>query len=175
MHAVAVANVIRRRALPGVDFRDPGAVVAGLNAMFPMEEHGGMMFTLWYLVYDVASRTMRFCSAGHHPAYLIAAESPEPAPVWLRSPAVGMLPRRDWPAGEIAIKPNSRLYVFSDGAFEIERPDGTQGRIDDLRRIIGAATGAGGTEAQRIYQAVRAAAGPGSLADDFSMLVLHFL
>jgi hypothetical protein len=40
LHAVNVANVLRRRAMPGVDFRDPGQVAAGLNTMFPMEDHG---------------------------------------------------------------------------------------------------------------------------------------
>jgi serine phosphatase RsbU (regulator of sigma subunit) len=175
MHGVAVANVLRRKALPGVDFHDPGAVVAGLNTMFPMEEHGSLIFTLWYFVYDVTSRIMRFCSAGHHPAYLVAPGEPDPAPVWLRSPLVGMLPPRAWPSEQIAIRPNSRLYLFSDGAFEIEQPDGTQWQIDHLRRIIGAGPESGASEAQRVFQAVRSSARPGPLADDFSILVLHFL
>jgi serine phosphatase RsbU (regulator of sigma subunit) len=143
--------------------------------MFPMEEHGSLIFTLWYFVYDVTTRVMRFCSAGHHPAYLVAPDEPDPAPVWLRSPSVGMLPPRAWPSGQIAIRPNSRLYLFSDGAFEIEQPDGTQWQIDHLRRIIGAGPKSGVSEVQRVFQAVRSAARPGPLADDFSILVLHFL
>ncbi len=53
MHAVNVANTLRRRGMPGVDFRDPGQVAAGLNTMFPMEQHGGLILTLWYFVYDL--------------------------------------------------------------------------------------------------------------------------
>ncbi|HVY17268.1 MAG TPA: SpoIIE family protein phosphatase [Rhodopila sp.] len=173
LHAVNVANTLRRRALPGVELRDPGQVAAGLNAMFPMEHHGGMILTLWYFVYDLATRTLRFCCAGHHPALLTAPSAPSPAPVWLKAPSIGMLPPRPWPAQEIAVDPGSRLYVFSDGAFEIEQPDGSTWRIEDLQAIIASAS-TGSTESRRIYQAVRAAAKPGPLADDFSVVVLHF-
>ncbi len=172
MHAVNVANVLRRRALPGVDYRDPGQVAAGLNAMFPMEDHGSLIFSLWYFVYDVTSRTLRFCAAGHHPSYLVTPAGADPEPVWLRSPSIGMLPPRSWPSGEVTVPPGSRLYIFSDGVFEIEQPDGAQWQLDDLRSII--AAGSGESETQRVYQAVRAAAQPGPLADDFSLLLLHF-
>ena len=56
LFSVTVANVLRQRMLPGVDFRDPGAVIRGLNRMFPMERHNNLFFTMWYGVYDVADR-----------------------------------------------------------------------------------------------------------------------
>ena len=132
------------------------------------------MFTLWYFVYDTAERILRYSAAGHHPSFLLASEESEPVPLWLRAPSIGMLPPRAWPAGEARISPGSRLYVFSDGAFEIFDAEGEQWQIENLRQIIksGAASDVG--EAQRLYQSVRAAARPGPLDDDFSMLVLHF-
>jgi serine phosphatase RsbU (regulator of sigma subunit) len=174
MHAANVANALRRRALPGVDFRDPAQVAAGLNAVFPMEEHNGLMLTLWYFSYHLPTRRLRFCSAGHHPSFLVSADAPEPAPLWLRSPAIGMLPRGKWTVGEAEISAGSRLYVFSDGAFEIVPANGPQWAIEDLRRIVRGPGGTGLPEAQRLYQAVRAAARPGPLDDDFSVLVVSF-
>jgi serine phosphatase RsbU (regulator of sigma subunit) len=174
MHAANVANVLRRRALPGVDFRDPGQVAQGLNAMFPMEEHGGLMFTLWCFVYHLDERTLDFCAAGHHPSFLSASDASEPQPLWLRAPTVGMLPARSWPTERIRIPPGSRLYIFSDGAFEIVDAGGAQWRIENLRQLIAQAPPAGLGEAQRLYQSVRAAARAGPLGDDFSALVLHF-
>ena len=35
MLSISVMNVLRSKTLPGVDFRDPGTVLAGLNAAFP--------------------------------------------------------------------------------------------------------------------------------------------
>ncbi len=174
MHAVNVANVLRRRALPGVDFRQPDAVAAGLNAMFPMEQHGGMLVTLWYFVYDLSTRMLRYSAAGHHPSYLVGPDDPEPAPLWVRAPSIGMMPDRAWSSAETRVAPGSRLYVFSDGAFEVVDAAGEQWRIENLRQIIASGAAVGVGEAQRLYQAVRAASRPGPLDDDFSVLVLHF-
>jgi hypothetical protein len=174
MHAANVANALRRRTLPGVDFRDPGQVASGVNAVFPMEEHNGLMLTLWYFTYDMPTRQLRFCAAGHHAAFLVSPDAPEPMALWLRGPAIGMLPHGKWAVGRAEIPPGSRMYVFSDGAFEIVAADGRQWGIEDLREIVSAGRTHGMAEPQRLYQAVRTAARPGPLDDDFSMLVVGF-
>jgi len=172
--AANVANVLRRHALVGVDFRDPAQVAAGLNAMFPMEEHGGLLLTLWCFTYDVESRTLRFCSAGHHPALLVAPAIPEPAPIWRRGPSIGMLPAPHWEVGAVLIEPGSRLYIFSDGAFEILDQSGRQRDLEHLRQIIRDGARTGEWKARWLYDSVRATARPGPLEDDFSVLVLNF-
>jgi serine phosphatase RsbU (regulator of sigma subunit) len=174
MHAANVANVLRRHALPGVDFRDPAQVAAGLNAMFPMEEHNGLLFTLWYFAYEPPTRQMRFCAAGHHPSFLVSPAQGDAVPLWLRGPTIGMLPKGNWGVGRTDVPPGSRLYVFSDGAFEIVESSGRQWVIEDLRLIMKGAEQPGVSEPQRLYQAVRAATGPGPLEDDFSVLVVRF-
>jgi hypothetical protein len=72
MHAVSVTNVLQRDAVPGLDMRDPAKVATHVNAMFQMSTHGGLYLTLWYGVYDLETRTLAYCSAGHHPSYLVA-------------------------------------------------------------------------------------------------------
>jgi hypothetical protein len=37
LHAVSILNVLRRKALPGADPRNPAAIVAALNEMFPAD------------------------------------------------------------------------------------------------------------------------------------------
>ncbi len=174
LHAANVANVLRRRGLPGVDFHDPAQVAAGTNAMFPMEDHNGLMLTLWYFTYHLPTRLLRFCACGHHPSYLIAPGATEPVPLWLRSPAIGMLPTANWAVGRAELPPGSRIYVFSDGAFELVAANGQRWVIEDLRQIMREPEQPGLSEAQRLYQAVRAAARPGPLDDDFSVLVVRF-
>ncbi|MDE2583551.1 MAG: SpoIIE family protein phosphatase [Rhodospirillales bacterium] len=175
MHAVNVANTLRRRALPGVDFHDPAQVAAGLNAVFPMEEHNGLMLTVWYFVYDIPTRCLRFCAAGHHPSFLRAPGAGSAEALWCRGPAIGMLPRGTWAVGTATVAPGSRLHVFSDGAFEIVPANGGNWGIEDLRRILQAAEQPGLSAAQLVYQAVRAAARPGPLDDDFSVLTITFV
>jgi serine phosphatase RsbU (regulator of sigma subunit) len=174
MHAANVANVLRRRALPGVDFEDPAQVAAGVNAMFPMEEHNDLMLTLWYFSYHLPSRQLRFCAAGHHPSLLLTPAAPDPAPLWQRSPAIGMLPFGKWTCGACELPPGSKLFVFSDGAFEIVTGDGHQWGMEDLRQVILQPAIPGLSEPQRLFQAVRAASRPGPLDDDFSVMFITF-
>ncbi len=174
MHAANVANTLRRRALPGVDFRDPAQVAAGLNQVFPMEEHNGLMFTLWYFTYHLPSRQLRYCAAGHHPAFLTTPADPEPAALWLRSPAIGMLPFGKWQMGGAELPPGAQLFIFSDGTFEIFAPDGRQWQLEDLRQLMRQCAMPGVRLTQAIYTAVRAAARPGPLDDDFSAVLVTF-
>jgi pSer/pThr/pTyr-binding forkhead associated (FHA) protein len=174
MHAANAANSLRRCTLPNTDFRDPAQVAAALNTALPMEEHNGLMLTLWYFCYDLPSRMLKFCAAGHHAAYLASPEDPDPAPLWLRSPAIGMLPSARWAVGAMEMPAQARLYVFSDGCFEIALADGSYWTQEGLRRVIKQPPEPGVPESQRIFQVVRAAARPGPLDDDFSMLVMTF-
>ena len=69
--SVTAIIVIRSGSLPNTDFRDPGAVLSALNNAFPMEKQNDMYFTIWYGVYHVPSRTLRYASGGHPPALLL--------------------------------------------------------------------------------------------------------
>lgn len=174
MHAANVANAVRRRTLPGVDFRDPAQVAAGLNAVFPMEEHNALMLTLWYFVYDLPSRQLRYCSAGHHASYLTVPGGEEPVALSTRGPAIGMLPTGRWAIATATIPPGGRLYLFSDGVFEIIDANGRERGIEDLRRLIAGPALSGPMEPRRIWDVVRAAVHPALLDDDFSVLVFTF-
>jgi serine phosphatase RsbU (regulator of sigma subunit) len=97
-----------------------------------------------------------------------------PVPCWLRSPAIGMLPKANWSVGTTEIPQGGRLYVFSDGASRSSRQTASKWVIEDLRQVLKGPEIPGLSEAQRLYQAVRAAARPGPLEDDFSALVVSF-
>ncbi len=124
--SVSAINVLRSQTLP-VDFRDPAAVMAAMNNAFQMERQNNMFFSLWYGVFDRRNRELRFATAGHPPAVLFP---PLPAgvlaPIRLSAPGmvVGCFPDQPYAAPSVEIPPGSRLYLFSDGAYEILQPDG---------------------------------------------------
>ena len=76
--SIAVYNVLRRQSLPDVHFHEPAEVLAGLNRAFPMEENQLKFFTMWYGVFEPASRTLRYSSAGHPPALMFNGRSGSP-------------------------------------------------------------------------------------------------
>lgn len=171
LHAVSVVNVLRQRLLPEVDFHDPGAVIRSLNRMFPIERHNALFFTIWYGVYDAKQRNLSFATGGHHPAYLLAPGQ-QPVPLATRNPSIGIVPDREMTTGRAAVPPDSALHLFSDGVFEIVDRDGRQWELAQVISLLPDASTRGGP--QRLYAAVRAAAQPGPLDDDFSALLLRF-
>lgn len=170
LHSVTVANVLRQRLLPAVDFRDPAAVMSSLNRMFQMEQHNWLFFTIWYGVYDRATRKLAYSSAGHHPAIL--ARPGQRVAVGIRNPAIGVTPEHAYQAASLTVPAGSSLYVFSDGVFEVIDSHGKQWEMDDFVGLLRDEPGS--SEARRLYDEIRRIARPGPLDDDFSVMVLNF-
>jgi serine phosphatase RsbU (regulator of sigma subunit) len=174
MHAVSVTNVLQRNAVPGVDMRDPARVASYVNSMFQMGTHGGLYLTLWYGVYDLETRTLRYCSAGHHPSYLVPEARDRATALKTDNIIIGATSAFEFGAASVEVPPGSRLYVFSDGIFEIEAKDGRQWGIDEVLPLIVAAPVAGTSEPERLLQAIRAHARRPDFEDDFTVLVATF-
>ena len=175
MHAVSVTNVLRRDALPGVDMHDPAKIVAYVNSLFQMTTHGGLLLTLWYGVYDMQTRTLRYCSAGHHPSYLVPEARDQSIPLTTRNIVIGATTSFEFESASVQVPPGSRLYVFSDGVFEIEAKDGQQWGLDHVRPLIMEPPIAGITEPERLLRAIRGHARKSEFDDDFTVVVATFL
>ena len=82
--SVTAMNVIRSGSLPKTEFRDPGAVLSGLNNAFLMEKQNNMYFTIWYGVFNKTTRQVIYACGGHPPALHCSAGSrcgyPQPTP-----------------------------------------------------------------------------------------------
>lgn len=174
MHGVAVMNLLRQRALPDTDFADPGAVLERLNELFQMDRHADMYFTIWYGVYNIETRELTFASAGHHPAYLVAANREETLPMGTRNPIIGALPGRRYATQSIEVPRGALVYLFSDGVFEIVSSDGVAWRLADFLAVILRPVNDSQSEAIRLYQTMRAATRDDGFDDDFSLVVLTF-
>lgn len=135
--SVTVGNTLQRRALPDADFHQPDSVLASLNAAFPMEENHNKFFTMWYGVYDTQTRELVYSSAGHHPAVLF--ESGEQTPIMLGEPAlmIGAMSNAEYVTQRHEMKPDSLMYLFSDGAFEVVTQDtGKMLHLDGLVQLL---------------------------------------
>jgi serine phosphatase RsbU (regulator of sigma subunit) len=174
MLSVSILNVLRQLALPGTDFGRPGEVLSRLNAMFQMEHHNGMFFTIWYGVYNRLDRMMVYSSGGHHPAYLVPADRKQLGPLATRGPLIGATDDARFPEAHVRIPAGSSLHIFSDGVFEIADRQGRQLGLNDFLPLLSQPAVEGRSEPQRLYQTVRNTARPGPLDDDFSYLVIKF-
>ncbi len=177
--SVTILNVVRSMSLPGVDFRDPAGVLSGLNQRFPMEEHQDRCFTAWYGVFQKSSRTLAWSGGGHPPALLFSAPSAGSGhrpPIELPSsgPLVGMWPAWDGVTRTHPIAPGEMLCVVSDGAFEIESPDGQQGTWDEFVASAARLHAAGRPLLDDLLALARQRRGGPAFEDDFTLLTARF-
>ena len=175
--SVSALNAIRSEALPQTDFQDPGAVLAALNKAFPMERQNDMFFTAWYGVFHRPSRRLRWAGGGHPPALLLPGGTAAPAMLDSGGPLIGAVEGLDFASDEITVPPGARLFVYSDGAFEIIRTDGTMWPFAEFVSMLA------GTEQDpaenppsgrmdALLEHIRYLSGREDFHDDFSMVGL---
>jgi phosphoserine phosphatase RsbU/P len=175
--AVSAANVLAAQSLPSTEFRDPGAVLRGLNETFKMEKQDNKFFTIWYGVYHRPRRELAYCNAGHPPALLFTGPSPERAQVHqlkAQGPVIGILPECDFETAAVKLDGHARLLVYSDGVFEVENTDGVMWKFDDFVDFVCGLPRDDGTAMDRLLAHVRRLHASEVLADDFSMLEIRF-
>ncbi|MEO7760792.1 MAG: SpoIIE family protein phosphatase [Casimicrobiaceae bacterium] len=174
MHSVAVINVLRHQALPNCDFGRPEQVLRELNSMFEMESHGEMYFTIWYGVYEIASRQLTYASAGHHPAFLVPPSRESAIPLRTPNIPVGTMPGFEFSSASVEIPAGAMFYLFSDGVFELVKPDGTEAALSDFIPLLVHPHAAGQSETKRLHNAAIELGGRDSFDDDFSILIAEF-
>lgn len=173
--SVSAMNTITNRTLPDVDFKDPGAVIGGLNAAYPMERQNNMYFTMWYGIWHKPSGKLTYASAGHPPSVLVGQDGRVEE---LRTPAmpVGTLNGLTYQAAETEIKPGDKVYVFSDGTYEVKRPDGSMMELEEFVELLGGDQGkdAGKGKLDAIIDEVRRQQESDKFVDDFSIVEFVF-
>lgn len=173
LHSVSVLNVLRSENLQNTDFRQPHEVLAGLNDIFPMEEHKDMYFTIWYGVYNRVSRILAYADGGHPPALLIEGGQGHGSKVReLKTPnmIIGGLAGLDFKSAEVSITGPARLYVFSDGVFEITNSDGPNWGFDELAAYLKESDDGHNSVIDALWTHIQRIVGSEPLEDDFSVL-----
>jgi len=138
--SVSAINTIRQRTLPNIDFNTPSQVLAGLNRLFPMEEQGGKYFTMFYGVYNTETRELIHASGGHPPAIAIA---PDGSATNLSSTGfmIGGFSLSTYRDVRTTLAPGTRLFVFSDGCYEITNPEDVMMSLSQFSQILAASNG----------------------------------
>jgi|GEM_PF-103330 len=172
--SVSVFNVLRTQSLQGTDFGDPAAVLKQLNQVFPMERQNNLLFTIWYGVFDRGSRRLAYASGGHPPAVLIGASPNAGQQLSTGGRVLGCDPATEFRSEACAVTPGSRLYVFSDGAYEIAMPNGHTAQLADLLQQLEQPVSPGGSKLDDVVKWAQTIGGQTSLEDDMSILEVDF-
>lgn len=178
--SVSAMNALRSQALPSTDFRDPSQVLFALNNAFQMDQQNGLYFTIWYGVLHKPTRTVRYSGGGHPPAILIDGPSPAETKLTMlesSGPMIGAITDMEYGQSEVPLGPFAKVYLFSDGAYEIEKADGNLWPFGDFIAFMGQGPfdDPAAPKMDALIAHDRAIMGRDDFADDLSMVELTFL
>ena len=172
--SVSALNVLRSQTLPHTDFRNPGQVLTALNDTFQMEKQNSLYFTIWYGVFNRTTRELKYATAGHPPALLVQ-KGGEVAELVTPSMFIGGMEDMKYSGEAIGVDFPAKLYVFSDGVYEVEQQDGSMWSLKGLKDFITGHNGEDPSEIEELYRFLQNMRGEEYLEDDFSMLKIEFL
>ena len=122
-----------------MNYYRPSEVLRGLNETFQMNQRNDKYFTIWYGVYNFKNQELIYASAGHPPAILLFRDGRGRInSKQLKTPGfpVGMFPDSEYTDGYCQINLPSRLYIFSDGIYEITQIDGQIWGLDKFVQLL---------------------------------------
>ncbi|MDD3117759.1 MAG: fused response regulator/phosphatase [Victivallales bacterium] len=174
--SVSVVEALRTRTLAQTDFGNPADVLLHLNRTFKMQEHNHKFFTIWYGVFNRTTRELIFASGGHPPAVLVHGNScRDAATVLLKTSGamIGALEEIEFQNQTVTLMPFNRLFVFSDGAFEIVNDDDQMWEFDDFIALLTTPENGDLPTVEAVHDRIAELKG-GRFDDDFSLLRLIF-
>ncbi len=175
--SVSVLNVLRTQTLPNTDFKDPGQVLNALNETFQMEKHGDKFFTIWYGVYNPSTRKLVYASGGHPPGVMVrqaADGTMSSTRLATRNPVIGAMTEISYKSDTMEVEDPSRLYIFSDGVYEVTATDGAMWTLDGFVDFISRPPVGNESRLDALRQFVRNMTGSETMEDDFSILEIVF-
>lgn len=177
LHAISVVNVLRSGNLPRANFFDPASVLKELNSAFQMEDHHEMFLTIWYGVYDRENKQLKYSSGGHPPAILMTGSIAEDCHVIeLKTPGIviGAFPDSQYVNAICQIEKFNRLFIFSDGVFEMIKEDDTVMTFQEFVQLITKIPLRIDSKLTDIVHDLQTIQGKKGFADDFSLLQVSF-
>lgn len=151
---------------------DVAGVVKAVNRQVCASSLAQWYATLFYGVFDGATRTLRYTNAGHPPPMLVRRDSTVD---WLETGGapVGLLSDPGYEEGAVQLHPGDLLLAFTDGVTEAVNPAGEEWGVDGLRQAV---TRCRGRSADDIVRAIFSSMDEfwqARLTDDATVLVLR--
>jgi len=112
---------------------DGAAALRAVNRQVHASSLADRYATLFYGVFDGATRTLHYVNAGHNPPMVIRRDG---SIIWLETGGapVGLFADSTYEEGAIQLNPGDMLLAYTDGVSEALNPAGEEWGVDGLRR-----------------------------------------
>ena len=180
MLCISAFNLIRSQSLTDTNFHSPASVLNALNQAFPMEQQNLKYFTIWYGVYSKSNQAIKYASAGHPHAIILKQDQAHSPPaltkLGTKGVAIGCFDGIDFIENQIQLGTKNKLYVFSDGVYEITTADNKEMTLENFTDLVNDEFNSmDELQSEAIYEKIRQLKNnDGPLDDDFSIVELIF-
>ncbi|MBD2497780.1 PP2C family protein-serine/threonine phosphatase [Nostoc sp. FACHB-280] len=175
--SISIHNMLRSQSLPQASLYHPDEVFQSLNKVFQMEQQNYQYFTIWYGVFNRVSSQLTYASAGHPPAILLSPVTEFDLRVeqlMTRSAPIGVYATHQYHHTVCDVQSGSKLYVFSDGIYEVEKSDGKMWNLQSFINLLTLCNQQFSTDLDTILAAIKDTTGSQIFTDDFSLLEVSF-
>ena len=152
---------------------NPGEIVTFLNRKYPMTDEGDY-FTIWVGVWQCSTHLLRYASAGHPGSILVRSDTSSVV-LGGKSCPIGFSPEEVYVTESVSVHAGDRLYLFSDGIYEVMN---THGKILGRKRLQEALEGVANRELMwglnSVIEKSRSWNNPEGFEDDVAFLGLEF-
>jgi sigma-B regulation protein RsbU (phosphoserine phosphatase) len=135
LRSVSFSTFLRRdNLLHHVGANDPGAILTEANKQFPLTEDGNY-FTIIFARLDLRARTLAYAAAGHNGAFLHRRSGEV---CWMARPSLplGFDQSTTYLTTELPVRSGDRLYMLSDGLYEVPASNGELWGQDRLKKMV---------------------------------------
>lgn len=177
MLSIIVMSLLRSRNLSVDDLSRPNRILEVLNASFQLEMQSPLYLTLWYGAYRPSTRELIYSSAGAPPAILVYRDGNQVATEQLGTTdlIIGIDPSYQYELKRFTIPPSSRLYLFSDGVYEVKnRMNRQMLTFRKLVELLSQTDPSEGGQVQAVYNKIVGLVGTDRFQDDFTLLEIGF-
>ncbi|MBR8834106.1 MAG: SpoIIE family protein phosphatase [Stigonema ocellatum SAG 48.90 = DSM 106950] len=178
--SISVHNLLRAHSLPNASLYQPSEVLQNLNDIFSMDKHNARYFTIWYGVFNRSSYQLTYASAGHPPALLLSKSTEFGLEVQqLATPSlpIGVGAETKYYNAVCDIQALSKLYVFSDGVYEVEQSDGSMWNFNsfiNLLMVCHQPHELDKLSLDSLLESIRSSTGTKIFTDDCSLIEINF-
>lgn len=173
LHCVSALNMLRFETLVDTDFRKPNEVLHGLNQVFQMSDHNSLFITMWYIVFNRTTRVMTYAGAGHPPLLIFDKEGLSEK-ISSDNMIIGVDHGIEFKTGTYRIEGKIEAYIYTDGAYEAELPDGKMLKIDDLVDFLSKHRNRSANEIELLYKFLDDLNPGKNLDDDFTIMKINY-
>ncbi|MBD2319032.1 SpoIIE family protein phosphatase [Phormidium tenue] len=175
--SISILNLLRSQSFGKEKFYEPSAIMIELNRAFQMSQHNGRYFTMWYGVYERSQRKLIYANAGHPQGILISGtpENPQIQELPSLDMPIGFFPDVDYASSELLIAPDSKLFICSDGIFEVlKENDKIWGMPKFFDYLVEKFSLSEEISTNSILQKIQSETPNAKFGDDVSLLQIHF-